>query len=500
MRSIVAVLFLAAFAAVATVFPAGQQSQPSPQPVNLISELAGAWSGTATHDGQTTAIAVEIEPGPGGTAVAKWTAPVVHVAGMTIAKAAPEIDGDHIRIGMLSFTYDRATNTLSGTLPEAIVPVYRIPFTLRRAAKIEELSRPELAAPLAEPVWTFDAGAPCWPGTSFSAGVVFAGCEDGQVHALDARTGKQRWSFHAGGPVRTRITPFDGRLYFQADDGVLYEVNESDGAERWRLRVVEPPITRLPFDNPKSRYDRFGSDVAFAGNRLYLGTNDNRVLAVDADRGTITWEFRTGGGVIAAPAIANGRVYAGSFDKHVYALDAATGAVIWKRDTQGVVVSTPAVDGDRIVIGNRAYDLLGLDARTGDVAWTRYIWFSWVESSSTIRNGVAYVGSSDAAAEYAFDVKTGRPVWKTDVRGWAWGQPAVSDDRVYVGTSSQPGYLGGAHQGGAIALDRRTGRPVWRFVAEPGKSGPYGFPGSASIGGDRVFFAGLDGRIYAFAR
>ena len=52
----------------------------------------------------------------------------------------------------------------------------------------------------------------------------------------------------------------------------------------------------------------------------------------------------------------------------------------------------------------------------------------------------------------------------------------------------------------SISVYRKTGRPVWRFVAEPGTSGPYSVPGSAAIGSDTVFFAGIDGKVYAFAR
>jgi outer membrane protein assembly factor BamB len=150
-----------------------------------------------------------------------------------------------------------------------------------------------------------------------------------------------------------------------------------------------------------------------------------------------------------------------------------------------------------VVVGNRSYDLLGLDAATGAPVWNRYMWFSWVESSATIRDAVAYIGSSDAAAVFAFDVQTGRRLWQSDVYGWAWGQPAVTEQRVYVGTSSRPAYLA-AHQGGVFALDRATGRPVWRYAAQPLPAGPYGFPGSPAVGAGLVFLTGLDGGVYAF--
>jgi outer membrane protein assembly factor BamB len=289
-----------------------------------------------------------------------------------------------------------------------------------------------------------------------------------------------------------------GVVYFQADDGFLYAVSAGSGRERWRARVVPTPVVRLPFDDPKSRYDRFGSDVAFANGRLFLGTHEGRVLCLDPADGATAWEFSTGDAVLAAPAIAGGRVYAGSFDKGVYALDERTGRLLWKHDAKAPVVSTPAVHAGLVIVGTRAYDLVALDAATGAPAWSRYIWFSWVESSPVVRDGVVYVGSSDAAAAFAFDAATGRLRWKTDVFGWAWGQPAVTGSRVYVGTSSQVGYPAG-HRAGVMALDRATGAVVWRAPAPAAASGAFGFPGSPAVGDGRVYVTSLDGRVAAFA-
>jgi outer membrane protein assembly factor BamB len=131
------------------------------------------------------------------------------------------------------------------------------------------------------------------------------------------------------------------------------------------------------------------------------------------------------------------------------------------------------------------------------VAWKRYVWFSWIESSAVVKDGVAYVGSSDAALVLAVDAKSGRPRWQADVYGWAWGQPAVTDERVYVGTSSQAGYPSG-HRAGVMALDRASGKAVWRYESPAAASGAFGFPGSPAVGEGYVFVSGLDGRLYAF--
>jgi outer membrane protein assembly factor BamB len=471
-------------------------AQPAAQAVTA-AELAGTWAGTLTHAGETEPFALALEPGADGKVLLRMSVPVAHIDSAPIGRVPAEIRGEEVKLGPFAFRYDREAGTLSGTAPRDLVPVYDIPLTLRRVDRLDVPARAEMAAPVAKPAWTFEAGSPLWAGATVAGGTVYAGGEDGRLHALDAGTGKEKWVFGAGGPIRTRPTLDGAALYFQADDGFLYALETVSGRERWRVRVVEKPVERLPFDNPKSRYDRFGSDVAVANGRLYLGTHDGRVLALDPARGVQAWAFATGDSVLAAPAVDAGRVVFGSFDGHVYALDATSGALLWKRDTRGAVVSTPAVAGDRVVVGNRAYDLLGLDARTGEPAWTRYIWFSWVESSAVVRDGVAYVGSSDAAAVYAFDARSGERRWKADVHGWAWGQPAVTERRVYAGTATQPGYLAG-HKAMVVALDRATGRPAWHYLAEATAKGAYGFPGSPAVGEGRVFVTGLDGKVYAF--
>jgi hypothetical protein len=121
-------------------------------------------------------------------------------------------------------------------------------------------------------------------------------------------------------------------------------------------------------------------------------------------------------------------------------------------------------------------------------------------ATGSVRDGVAYVGSSDAAAAFAFDTRSGRRLWKADVHGWAWGQPAVTDDRAFVGTAALRGYQNDVHRGGVVALDRATGRAVWRYALEPPTEGAWGFPGSPAVSAGHVFVTGVDGRVLAFVQ
>ena len=70
----------------------------------------------------------------------------------------------------------------------------------------------------------------------------------------------------------------------------------------------------------------YSSPAIGADGTVYVGSDDDKVYALDGATGAKKWEFETGGGVYSSPAIgADGTVYVGSDDNKVYALDGATG-------------------------------------------------------------------------------------------------------------------------------------------------------------------------------
>jgi outer membrane protein assembly factor BamB len=488
-----AVLTLAAVASGATV---GARRPAADAARQSAADLTGAWVGEVAHEGDSTPFGLEIEPAKEDMVAVKLTVPAIHWFNRAVGVMPIKIAGSQVSIGPFAFTFDSKAQTLSGTLPAAIAPVYKLPVTLRRTDKIVLGSRPAIAAPAVKPMWTYDAGAAFWGGTAFADDTVFVGDDAGTLHAIDATTGRPRWTLRVVSAVRTRPVIHDGRIYLHADNGRLYCIEAATGEEQWRATLEAAPIVRLPVDDPKTRFDRYGSDPLVAGDRIYVGTHDGKVIALERATGKPVWSFAAGDAVLAAPAIADGRVFFGSYDRHVYALDSKSGREIWKHDTGAPVVSTPAIDAGRVVVGSRSYDLLGLDAATGAVAWKRYIWFSWIESSPRVRDGIAYMGSSDSARVFAYGTASGERLWATDVGGWAWDQPAVTAERVIIGTVGNAKQ--GHQRGGIIALERATGRPVWQFPATPTDRGEYGFASSPAAEGDIVFVAGLDGRVYAF--
>jgi len=74
--------------------------------------------------------------------------------------------------------------------------------------------------------WKFQAEAGVNSTPSFADGILYFGCDDGAVYALNALTGKLRWKkMLGGGPIASSPWLADGVLYVGSDSGTLYAVH-----------------------------------------------------------------------------------------------------------------------------------------------------------------------------------------------------------------------------------------------------------------------------------
>lgn len=97
------------------------------------------------------------------------------------------------------------------------------------------------------------------------------------------------------------------------------------------------------------------------------------------------------------------------------------------------------------------------------------------------------VAGSDSAAPgyvYAFERKTGALRWKTAVGG-------LETDLLHAGGTA----FGTTSAGALVALELATGKVIWKVESggDPGRSRVR----APALSGDRIFFPGLDGKVYA---
>jgi len=472
----------------------------SPTPASAVEfdELAGWWHGPVEHAGQSSEVYLHFVAEDGKqmarlsmVAMDAWDVPVGTVT----------IEGDMLDMTPYPFPleFDRRTDTLSGVLPEAAVPVYRIPVKLRRvdAPTIPEPRR--FDHPVPEAAWSTDTGAAVWAGLALDPQreLLLVANEAGTVHALDRTSGEVRWRRDLGAAVRARPTIDGSHAYAIADDGRITKLEVEDGAIAWQATADSGGPPRIEIGKEGTRYDRYASRIVAHGPRLYFGGRDGALHALDADSGREIWKFATGDIITAAPAVAGDVLIAASFDGHAYGIDAQTGKQRWRTDLKGPVPGDVVVANGIALAGSRSYDLVALDAATGTLRWQYYYWFSWIESPAQIVDGVAYVGSSDALSLFAFDLSSGRLQWQRKVPGWAWPQPAVQGNTVYVATIGI-GPATSRRQGAVTAVDRVSSEILWVHKGTPIEGAPqWGYAAAPVADAERVYAADLTGRVIA---
>lgn len=149
----------------------------------------------------------------------------------------------------------------------------------------------------------------------------------------------------------------DGHVYAANFAGELYSLNP-DGTLRWLYTGSEDMLESSPTLGPD-------------GDRVYLGSWDNHLYAIDALTGTLEWRYETGSYIAGSPAVnEQGQVYFGSADGIVYALN-PDGSLLWAFVGAGEFEASPALSPEgTLFIGDTLGNFYALDSATGDLAWS----------------------------------------------------------------------------------------------------------------------------------
>ena len=232
---------------------------------------------------------------------------------------------------------------------------------------------------------------------------------------------------------------------------------------------------------------------------IYTTTAWSKVFAFDVKSGKQLWSYdpkvQGAKGYDACCDVVNrgvaawkGRIYVGTLDGRLVALDAKTGAVDWSVQTTDTskpytITGAPRVIKDRVLIGNggaeygvRGY-ISAYDSATGKLDWRFYM--------TPNPNG-----QPDGAASDAIMAKTAAATWsdgewkKTGGGGTPWDAIVYDPqlDIVYIGTGNGSPWNHMRRSGGKgdnlflssiLALKPDTGEYVWHYQTTPGESWDY---------------------------
>jgi outer membrane protein assembly factor BamB len=155
-----------------------------------------------------------------------------------------------------------------------------------------------------------------WRGASLALGDgnVFVGLADGRVVALDAKVGALQW--------KTKIS--EKAEFADVLVGPAYEEGAVYAGSRQGLSALNPLDGSVIWFKP---YAAVGG-LAIGEARLYFGTADGGMAAVDKTNGALVWTTALDGGVAAAPVLAGGEVIVGATRGGLTALDAESGKIL----------------------------------------------------------------------------------------------------------------------------------------------------------------------------
>ncbi|SEC50136.1 Outer membrane protein assembly factor BamB, contains PQQ-like beta-propeller repeat [Tenacibaculum sp. MAR_2009_124] len=206
------------------------------------------------------------------------------------------------------------------------------------------------------------------------------------------------------------------------------------------------------------------------------------------------WTFKTNNRVYSSPVIENNRIYIGSGDHYLYAINKNTGNLVWKYKTKGAVHSTPFISNNLICFSSADGNLYGVNKNNGNLVWKfeskgekMYDLWDYYLSSPTGNTETVYWGCADGNL-YAIENKTGKLQWKFKTNGVVHASPVLYKEQVYIG--SFDGYV--------YALGKDNGQLLWKFKTVGDEYFPNGeIQKGLLVKDDVVYFGSRDYNMYA---
>jgi outer membrane protein assembly factor BamB len=349
-----------------------------------------------------------------------------------------------------------------------------------------------------------------------------------RVMALDADTGKVIWEYkfnifqsdvppHRVGWASPAADPETGNVYALGVGATVLALSK-DGKLLWERSVGEE-FAAFTTHGGRTMSPLVDGDLVIVSAAISSwGTQANRAhrfIALDKKTGDIVWVASPGGRpydtAYALPMIAtiNGTrlLICGTGDGAIHALKPQTGEKVWSYIASKRAINTGvAVSGSTVIISHGDENLdsseLGLIAaidgsQTGDIKTTKWAMkgdqFGF---SSPVIDGTRVYQIENGSRLKAFDLETGRELWRQPLGTVQKAPLVMADGKLYVGTESGKFFIVRPLADRAEilsevelpkSLDDNAGQSVG--IAEP-------VFGGAAISRGRVFFVSTGG-VYA---
>lgn len=321
---------------------------------------------------------------------------------------------------------------------------------------------------------------------------IYAAARDGDVTAFDRNSGETLWSVDlADLPINADkrsarlsggLVSRYGKLFLGSENGVVFALNEANGEVLWQTTVPGEVV----------------ASPAVEDGRVVVLTTSGRLVALDTDEGKLQWTLSEEQPPLtlrsaSTPVITNGAVLYGRADGKVGIALLSNGQPVRQSkvaDPRGATELDRMVDVDAspLIAGDELYaiayngQLMARKLMTGDEVWKRK--YSGYRDMAVTGNAIVLTDSRSHL--FAVDRRNGLELWSnTQLENRTVTAPVVLGDYVVVGDVE--GYL--------YWLDRTDGSI--KAMQQLDSSGLYAAP---LVDGDTLYVQSRGGKLYAIKR
>jgi len=299
----------------------------------------------------------------------------------------------------------------------------------------------------------------------FNDGVIYAGDEHGNVHALNADNGNKLWTETIDGTVVGKPVIIEDKVICAGRNGVIAAFNKKNGNVIWKHHPSRQDGSATFSDGP-----------AGGSGKVYIGGGSAIVYALSASNGELSWTWKASIALLTAPAYASGIVYVGDQNALFSALDANTGNKLWGGGA-GAALNTPTIDSkneyayfssedgsitsvnikektaiwqvfvgdaittapeirnDKIFVGTAIGNIIALSKDNGGVLWNAKIGGGYVNARPVATDGLIFAGSGDGTL-YAIETNNGQIRWSLNLGQEINGAACFNNGILYAGSSA----------------------------------------------------------------
>ncbi|MDR9469096.1 outer membrane protein assembly factor BamB [Marinospirillum sp.] len=279
-------------------------------------------------------------------------------------------------------------------------------------------------------LWTQELGVGISGGLTLENNKLFVVTQNGELLALDARTGEQLWQTELSSEALSPTQVQDNLTVVQTADGKLTAFSADTGRQLWSFDSLTPSLTLRGTASP-----------TLTSTQVMAGFANGKLYAVDNASGQANWDTQ-----IAQPQgrtdierlvdvdgqarIAEGLLIVNSYQGQTQALDPFSGRSRWSQDISSF--HSPLIDQGRVFIVDEASRIHALDLASGSSLWKQEALFGRELTEAVMLSGQLVVADYQGYL-HLLDPDTGEVTGRQafDLDGIR-STPVVHQDRLLV--------------------------------------------------------------------